>query len=142
LDEVINTWNSIVEKVIQTGLPTLKQEEQSIFRAYSFIIQVEMGGISGALYNLSPRLGSDQHQWIDLRLTAESLVTIGDNETAQLLLKAADVLENLPNSLSPTWGEFMKSVDTQIPEGFWETIEARIPNIYDVLEEYTSVYLS
>ena len=36
----------------------------------------------------------------------------------------------------------MKSVDTQIPEGFWETIKARIPNIYDVLEEYTSVYLS
>lgn len=142
MDESINTWNSIVEKVIKTGLLTLKQEERIIFRASSFIIEVEMGGISGALYNLSPKLGSDQHQWIDLRLTTEALATIGDNETARLLLKAADVLENSPESPSLTWGEFMASANTQLPEGFWEIIDARIPNIYDILEEYTNIYLS
>jgi len=142
LDEVIKTWNKIVEKVIQTGLPALKREEQIIFRVYSFVIEVEMGGINGALYNLSPRSGSDQQQWIDLRLTAESLVAIGDNQTAQLLLKAADVLENLLEPPSSTWGEFMESVESQLSKDFWETIEARITEIYGILEAYTSAYLS
>ena len=142
LDEFINTWNGIVEKAIKTGLPTLKREEQIIFRAYSFIIEVEMGGVSGALYNLSPKLGSDQHHWIDLRHAAEALATIGDNETAQLLLKAADVLENLPEPPLSTWGGYMESANTQLPEGFWEIIESRIPDIYDVLESYTNAYLS
>ena|GEM_PF-3128271 len=142
MDEVIKTWNKIVEKVIQTGLPALKREEQIIFRVYSFVIEVEMGGINGALYNLSPRSGSDQQQWIDLRLTAESLVAIGDNQTAQLLLKAADVLENLLEPPSSTWGEFMESVESQLSKDFWETIEARITEIYGILEAYTSAYLS
>jgi hypothetical protein len=141
LDEVVNTWNNIIEKAACTGLAALKHEEQVVFRANSFVVEVEMGGMSGALYNLSPKAGTDQRQWLDLRLTAQALASIGDHESAQLLLKAIDVFENLPEPVSSTWEEFMESASSQLSGEFWETIEARIPNIYDSLEKYTRTHL-
>jgi hypothetical protein len=137
MDKVVDTWNTIIGKFSEAKNGSLKHEELVIFRVFSFIISVEMNSVSGALYNLSPQLGSDQHQWIDLRLTVEALVSIGDNESAQLLLKAADVFEKLPEPLSATWEEFMNSATSQLSEDFWETIESRIPKVYDALEAYT-----
>jgi hypothetical protein len=102
---------------------------------------VEINGVSGALYNLSPKLGADQHQWIELRLTAEALVTIGDNAKAQLLIKTAGVFENLPETPAATWEDFIKTAETQLSGGFWDTIDARISNVYDFLEGYTRSYL-
>lgn len=137
MDELVSTWKNIIEKVSQARDGSLKSEELIVFRVFSFISNIEMNGVSGALYNLSPKLGSDQHQWVDLRLTAEALVSISDNESAKLLLKVADVFEGLPQPPTATWGEFMDSATSQLSEDFWETIESRIPNIYDYLEAYT-----
>ncbi|HEY9760225.1 MAG TPA: hypothetical protein V6C97_34025 [Oculatellaceae cyanobacterium] len=101
-----------------------------------------MNGVSGALYNVSPTLGFDQHQWNDLRAITDAVRSIGDHESAQLLLKAADVFETLPEPLQATWEKFMNSATSQLSEGFWEALESRIPDIYDSLEVYTATYLS
>jgi len=141
MDNVVETWNSIIGKSSQAKDGTLNHEELIIFRVFSFIMRVEMNSVSGALYNMSPRLGSDQHKWTDLRLTAEALASIGDNESADLLLKVANAFENLPEPFPQTWGELMNSAISQLSEDVWETIESRIPNIYDSLETYTIAYL-
>jgi hypothetical protein len=141
MNEVVDTWNTIIGKYREVKNGTLKHEELIVFRVFSFLTNVEMNSVSGALYNLSPKLGSDQHQWNDLRATADAVASIGDNESAQLLLEAADVFENLPEPLPPTWEELMNSATSQLSEDFWETIESRIPNIYDFLETYTITHL-
>ena len=141
MDKVVDTWNTIIGKSSQAKDGTLRHEELIIFRVFSFIIEVEVNGVRGALYNMSPRLGSDQHKWTNLRLTAEALASIGDNESAQLLLKARDVFENLPEPTQHTWEELMDSATSQLSEDFWKTIESRIPNIYVALEAYTIAHL-
>ncbi len=140
MGDAANTWVSIAEKVAKSGLGSLGPEESIVFRAFTFVTELEMGGASGALYNLSPSSDSDQHQWVDLRAAAELLASIGDRESGQLLVKAADVLENLPEPLGSTWEESMESASAQLPPGFWEVIEARVANIYDSLEAYTSIH--
>ena len=142
MNEVVETWNTIIGKYREAKNGTLKPEELIIFRVFSFLISIEMNSVSGALYNLGPKMESTQHQWNDLHATADAVRAIGDQESAQLLLKAADVFENLPAPFPSTWEELMNSASSQLSEDFWETIESRIPNIYDALEAYTATYLS
>jgi hypothetical protein len=141
MNEVVETWNSIIEKYQEAKNGTLKAEELIVFRVFAFLIRVEMNDVSGALYNLSPKLGSDQSSWNDLRATANAVNSIGDNQSAQLLLEAADIFEKLPEPLPSTWEEFMNLATSQLSEDFWQRIDSRISNIYDSLETYTVAHL-
>jgi hypothetical protein len=141
MNKVVDSWNDIIGKTLQAKDGTLKHEEFVVFRVFSFIISVEMNGVSGAFYNLSPKLGSDQSKWLDLRLVAEALISIGDKESSEFLFKAADVFENIPEPSPQTWAEFMGLATLKLSEDFWETIESRIPYIYDSLETYTTAHL-
>jgi len=142
MNEAVNTWNTIIRKYREAKNGTLKSEELVVFRVFSFLIDTEMNSACGALYNLSPELGSDQHQWNDLRATVNAISSIGDNESAQLLLNAADVFENLPEPLPSTWDEYTNLAASQLSNDFWEKIESRIPIIYNFLEEYTVIHFS
>ncbi|MFN8414104.1 MAG: hypothetical protein U0Z26_17120 [Anaerolineales bacterium] len=141
MDEIIETWTSIIEKYSQAKNDTLPYEELVVFRVFSFICDVEMNGVSGALYNSSPKSGTNQYQWTNLHLTAEALVTIGDAETAQLLTETATVFESLSNLSLRTWGEYMEAAETKLSDDIWDTIDARIQKIYDFLEVYTREHL-
>ena len=135
--EIVEIWNTIIGKYHEAKNGTLKAEELIVFRVFSFIINMEMNGVSGAIYNLTSNLGANR-KWNDLRATAEAVAKIGDNRSAQMLLDAADTFENLSEPIAAVWDEIMKSATSQLSEDYWETLEACIPNIYDALEMYTA----
>ncbi len=142
MDEAADTWVAIAQKVAKSGLANLTPEELVVYRVFVFVSELEMGGPSGALYNLSPASGKGQHQWLDLRRTAELLAAIGDRESAGLLLEAADALEKIPEPLPSTWEEAMEAATLNVRPGLWETIELRVPEIYDHLEAYTRAHFA
>ena len=142
MNEVVDTWNTIIAKYREANNGTLPDEELIVFRVFSFLVNTEMNSVRGAVYNLSPKLGSDQHRWNHLRATADAVSSIGDGESAQLLLRAAEVFENLPEPLPRTWEELMNSTGSQLSKDFWEDIESRISSIYASLEAYTVTHLS
>ncbi len=141
MDEAANTWVSIAQKVAKAGLGDLTPEELVVYRVFVFVSELEMGGTSGALYNLGPASGKDQHQWMDLRRTAQLLAGIGDRESAGLLLEAADALEKIPEPLPSTWEDAMEAATPHARADLWEAIELRVPDIYDHLEAYTRAHL-
>lgn len=142
MDEYIAICNAILEKGHRLPASALTQEERIVFQAYSFLVELEMGGASGALYNLSPIQGTDQHEWSDLRLAAGSVAAIGDRETAALCLQAAEALERLPEPLPETWEELEEAASTSLPANFQDMLESRVHALYNFLETYTNEHLS
>ncbi len=140
MDEAADIWVSLAQKVAKAGLGGLMPEELVVYRVFVFVSELEMGGTSGALYNLSPASGRDQHQWLNLRRTAELLAAIGDRESAGLLLEAADALEKIREPLPSTWEEAMEAAKPHARADLWEAIELRVPEIYDTLEAYTRAH--
>jgi hypothetical protein len=92
---------------LDAGAP-LTEKERLIWTVGQFAIGVEMGGLSGFLYNISPDASSPQNEWVQLRETTRLLNLVGATGAANLLGRLVARLE--ASSLDDgTWSGFLEA---------------------------------
>ena len=72
-----------------------------------FVTELEQGGLSAFLYNISPDASSSQCLWSELRETVEALRRIEAGKTADALALLIPLLE-APAPPGPTWQSFLQ----------------------------------
>jgi hypothetical protein len=101
---------------LDAGAP-LTEKERLIGTVGQFAIGVEMGGLSGYLYNVSPDASSSQNEWVQLREATRLLNLVGALGAANLLGMLVARLE--ASALDDgTWSGFLEArgVDLDVHE--------------------------
>jgi hypothetical protein len=135
--EPCDVWNRILERAGST-LAGLTAAERIVYRVNVFLVDVEMGGLSGFLYNISPSSG---RRWSDLRETAEAVESVGHVRTAALLRDLAARLEALPSGGTTTWGEFFAPLEGHLETDVVPAVNGYIEDLYSKLEAFTNQHL-
>ena len=93
----------------------LTPRERLIWSVGTFATDLEMGGLSGFLYNVSPDAGEVQGDWTRLRELVAGLELIGAMSTARVL---ADLLPRLEASATDdgTWGGFLEARSLELDD--------------------------
>lgn len=105
------------DRGLRDGIESLDPVERDLFRIQDFIIEYEMGGLSGYFYNRLP-----DHGTIQAAVTA--MKANGLVELAGLLQVAASLFTGyVETSARATWGEVLRKHD---PNSRFDCIERRI----------------
>jgi hypothetical protein len=89
-----------------SGDAALTDRERLIWHVGQFATDVEMGGLSTFLYNVSPNASVPQSSWSRLRETIQSLSVIGATGAANVLASLVTRLE-APAQDDGTWSGFL-----------------------------------
>jgi hypothetical protein len=135
--EPYEVWNSVLERA-GNSLARLAPNERIIYRVNVFLCDLEMGGLSGFLYNVSP---TDGGSWSDLRETAEAIETVGHLGCAATLRDLAERLERLP-SFSTTWDAFLAPLREHLESNVGPVVNGYIGDLYADLETFTIRHFS
>jgi hypothetical protein len=120
-------------KEAAVGTHALTPEERAVFLVNRFLVDLENGGLSGALYN-----GSEH-----LQATADSVGAVGDLVSAQVLREAADLLGRASCPTGSTWRQFLATADPDHRVEQWHTqLTSRVGELYAKLEAFTSMHLA
>ena len=127
-------WNRVLEKVSR-GEGVLDERERTMLLINRFVCDVELGGLSTALYNLSPAFGE---KWTELRATSVALKAIGCRAISEDLDEIAILLEAQVMTEPTIWKEVL---DRAIPEERLRELdvdfEANVPELWEGLERFT-----
>ena len=143
MTEAYEVWNLLLAKAASQGVQSLVPPEAAVYWTNRFLSDIESGGLSGALYSLSPPdLPPSGSRWHDLRATADALKFIGAGTASLLLDQVAAIVEGHAASGASTWGAFIQSVDpSDHLQGLHRELSALIPSLWGTLEEYTMAHL-
>jgi hypothetical protein len=130
--EPYEVWNNVLERA-GNSIARLAPNERIIYRVNVFLCDLEMGGLSGFLYNISP---TDGGNWSALRETAEAIETVGHLGCAATLRDLAERLERLP-SFSTTWGAFLAPLAEHLKSDVGPVVKGYIEDLYADLETFT-----
>ena len=101
---MIDTCQDVLEREAMSGRGALDEKSTRIFHVYRFLCDYENGGLSGFLYNISPR-------WDDLG----DLRTIADKlnhpELATALAEVSEIVRSGPEDHRGTWSEWLELAD-------------------------------
>jgi hypothetical protein len=125
-------WDSVVAKLSREGRDSLSASERTFYLLNRFLVDFEMGGLSGLLYNLSSASPSEL-RWEELRATAQAARSAGQPEAALTLEKVADLLEALPR-VEGTWESFLRPIAAQLP-ALEASLNASSEPLWDRLDE-------
>jgi hypothetical protein len=132
--EPCDVWNGILERGGST-LAGLTPSERVIYRVNVFLVDVEIGGLSGFLYNVSPSSGG---RWSDLGETADAVESVGHPACAALLRDLAVRLESLPPTGAASWGEHPAPLDEHLATVVTPAVKRSIGDLYSKLEAFTA----
>jgi len=129
MPEPYETWNRIFTKASKQGEAALTTVERTIYLANRFVIDLELGGLTGALYNASHVL----------RPTADALQAIGERTAATIVREAADLLEPLLQRRFHTWKALLDAAHlTERLEPWDKRLTAKSEAMYSKLERFTT----
>lgn len=112
----------VFDRGLRDGVDALSAADRDLFRVQDFVIDYEMGGLSGYLYNRLPDLGA-------VRAAVEAMRRLRLAELAALLCEAADLFAGYADPDPPcTWAEVLRRHD---PAGRLGEIERRISGLDD-----------
>ena len=95
----------VFDRGLRDGLDTLSIEDQELFRIQDFIIDYEMGGLSGYFYNRLPDLDG-------IRAAVAAMQRHRLTELAALLGEAVGLFAGYADpDLPSTWGEVVRRYD-------------------------------
>lgn len=107
----------VFDRGLRDGMDSLTTSERELFLVQDFIIEFEMNGLSGYLYNRLPDLET-------IARAASSMNRLGANRLAALVGEAAELFQNYKEpGAGATWSDVLKEYD---PHGVLQTIEAKI----------------
>ena len=130
-------WNNIIDRLVDQGIENLGEDDQLIWRVNQFLFEIESGGLSGFLYNVSPADG-EVYEWTALRQTVNAINRLGQNDVSQVLRDILSRVE-IPDRATSTWEEFLEHAD---PEGSFEKVEEMVKQaigpLYKKLSSFTA----
>lgn len=121
-DEVLS---AVFDKGFQNGVESLTPRELELYRIQEFILDFEMGGLSGYMYNHLADTAS-------ISSTIAAMQSLGLRSLASLLGEAAALFDGYVDSESlPTWKSILQKHD---PHDRLDAIQERISSLqnYDL----------
>lgn len=106
----------VFDRGLRDGAAALSRAERELFRIQDFIIEYEMGGLSGYFYNRLPDLRG-------IRATVTSMKRRGLTELAVLLGEAANLFIGYTDHAPTTWEDVVLRCD---PSGRLEALDEQI----------------
>jgi hypothetical protein len=106
-------FGSLCEKVVQSGVDSLSVAERRVWRVNCFLCDLETGGLSGFLYNVSPAAG-EPPRWTELRAVAAAVAELGGGQLASTLEAAADMLESRLSDKATTWSDAIAPLQVEL----------------------------
>lgn len=129
-------WNQIIEKASSRGVGDLKDFEENIYRVNIFLCDMDNGGLTGFLYNVSPS-NSTTTEWNDLRQTAKAIEIMGVSACADALFQAASCFESA-SIAEKTWGQLLEDQKlAELIKAIEQPIKEALPELWEKLEDFT-----
>lgn len=104
-----DAWDAVVAKISRDGENSLSPSARTFYMVNRFLVDLDMGGFSGFLYNISPSSGA----WQELRALAEAVASAGAPEVAAALHAAARLLE-AGSATEGTWEAALQPIASQV----------------------------
>ncbi len=137
----VETWNVLLERSEQGGTAQFSPNELAVLRVNIFLIEVETGGLSGLLYNLSPD-GDLEAGWLELKGLRKALSLIGSTASAAVVQRISAILEGKPAAEASSWAQFLVMVDpAEELERFESELLDQVEAIWGELESFTVKHL-
>lgn len=97
----------VFDRGLKHGIDSLNQTERELYLIQDFIIEYEMGGLSGYFYNRLPKIDS-------IRAAIAAMRRSGLRVLASLLSEALDLFSGYVDpDPSATWDEVLRRYDTK-----------------------------
>jgi hypothetical protein len=114
--------SEVYDRAMIAGLESLSVEERELYLVQDFIVELEVGGLSGYFYN---RLPLRNH----IHAAISAMRTFGIDELGELLNEAYQLFEAYSEAdAASTWAEVLRRID---PGNRLAVIEKRIEAIDD-----------
>jgi hypothetical protein len=94
---------------------SLTDQERLVCSVGDLASELEMGGLSAFLYNVSPSAAAPGNTWVELRETVRSLEAIGANKTAVVLASLLPLLETRAQG-DGTWSGFLAARGVELDQ--------------------------
>jgi hypothetical protein len=133
MNDPADVWDAVVAKLARSGRESLSRSERTFYLINRLVVDFDVGGLSGFLYNTSPSSQSAR-AWTELRATAEAVESVGSPEIGSALRQAADLLEALPVSGRGTWDTFLRPIESQL-QALESTLCVPMEALWDRLDE-------
>jgi hypothetical protein len=89
----------------------LSLSEKQVYLVNRFLMETDIGGLSGFLYNVSP--GAKDLRWTELRATIEAVHALGRGRVGAILEEALRIVESgQATGRCATWSEYLTIVDS------------------------------
>lgn len=129
-------WNQIIEKASSRGVADLNDFEENIYRVNIFLCDMDNGGLTGFLYNVSPS-STATTEWSDLRQTAKAIKIMGVSACADALFQAASCFESVSNAEN-TWRNLLEDPKlAELIKAIEQPVKEAIPELWEKLEDFT-----
>lgn len=94
---------------LSKALPrSLSKREREIVNVGQLAFELEMSGLSGFLYNISPDASSSQARWVRLRETIDDLCAVGAKKSVRVLESLLPHLERQSKG-DGTWDGYLEA---------------------------------
>ena len=125
----MSSRDDILLREAQLGRAALSATEKRVYLLYRTICELENGGLSGLLYNVSP-------DWDYLSELSQLLSELGESELAQYFREAETICRLGPSGFRGTWSGWLAVTDPEnrldrISDSIWDTQE----QLWDRLDE-------
>lgn len=107
-------WNAVLDKASEAGVASLSAREKEIYHLNRLVVELENGGLTGLLYNMSP--GTGESGWSELHATIAALQSAGETKAALVLGRIAATVESLPRGSAGTWGDWIAPAESRLSQ--------------------------
>jgi len=121
MKDAADILNAILNAAGTNGPAALTGQERVLFHANVFLIEFDMGGLSGFLYGA--RRSGPGSDWSAVAQAILALEQLQEPSTAAHLRRALEIVEAIPVVEDGTWGRFLAEVD---PDGELNALDSQI----------------
>lgn len=123
--DAVDRLNEIMARAPRGDTSALSAKERVLYLVNAFLFELDVGGLSGFLYNASPsrHTHTSVPAWAVVEDTIAAVRTLGDAELARTLDKALELVRPGLVIADETWGDVLARVD---PVGVLDGLESKI----------------
>jgi hypothetical protein len=133
--EPYEVWNSILHDAGAHGVERLSPDERAVMQVNVFLVDLENGGLAGALYNVASR--EAEEPWQQVQAVATAFHYVGARDFAAALRRVYAVIRDLEPTGTGAWSDVLASLQSDHFRDMERVLETEVEAGWEHLAAFT-----